>query len=299
MYPEDSGVRPSTDPVRDNPAVSGEAMFLAQLALIDRVIAFVCRRNHLTSADAEDFASHARLRLMDDDYAVLRKFQGRSSLKTFLTITLQRVFYDYRIAAWGKWRPSAEAGRRGAVAILLERLIGRDGHTFEEAFEIITVNHRVTVSRADLERMAAALPPRTKRRMEQDDLLEALPSGDAADGAAIEDERRRAAARITLALQAQLDSLPAQDRLMLRLRFEDGRTVAQIAAILRIEQKPLYRRLDRLLRELRDGLEDRGVSRAEVKELLGDAPVEMPDERAGGETDGGRPSISRGAEPWP
>jgi DNA-directed RNA polymerase specialized sigma24 family protein len=112
VYPEDSGVRPSTDPIRDSPALSGEAIFLAQLALIDRVIAFVCRRNHLNATDAEDFASHARLRLMDDDYAVLRKFQGRSSLKTFLTITLQRMFYDYRIAAWGKWRPSAEAPRR-------------------------------------------------------------------------------------------------------------------------------------------------------------------------------------------
>ena len=292
-------MRPSTDPIRDSPAVSGEAIFLAQLALIDGVIAFVCRRNHLTSADAEDFASHARLRLMDDDYAVLRKFQGRSSLKTFLTITLQRMFYDYRIAAWGKWRPSAEAARRGTVAILLERLTGRDGHTFEEAFEIITVNHRVTVSRAELERMAAALPPRMKRRMEQEDILEALPSGDAADEAAIDDERRRAAARISLALQAQLGSLPAQDRLMLRLRFEDGRTVAQIATILRLEQKPLYRRLERLLRELRTGLEESGVSREEVKELLGDALIEMPDGGPGGETGGDRPSISRGAEPWP
>ena len=227
-------MQPSTDPTRDGPAVSGEAIFLAQLALIDRVIAFVCRRNHLNATDAEDFASHARLRLMDDGYAVLRKFQGRSSLKTFLTITLQRVFYDYRIAAWGKWRPSAEAGRRGAVAILLERLIGRDGHTVEEAFEIITVNHRVDVSRADLERMAAALPPRTRRRMEQEDILEGLPSGDAADEAAIEDERRGAAARIALALEALLGSLPAQDRLILRLRFEDGRTVSQMAAILRL-----------------------------------------------------------------
>ena len=135
--------------------------------------------------------------------------------------------------------------------------------------------------------------------MEHEDILEALPSGDAADEAAIEGERRRAAARIALALEAQLGSLPAQDRLMLRLRFEDGRTVSQMAAIMRLEQKPLYRRLERLLRELRTGLEDRGVSRAEVQELLGDALIEVPGGGSGGETGGGRPSISRGAEPWP
>jgi hypothetical protein len=84
----------------DGSATSGEALFLANLDLIDRIIGFVCRRHYLNAADAEDFASHARLELMVDEYAVLRKFQGRSSLKTFLSITLQRIFFDYRIAAW-------------------------------------------------------------------------------------------------------------------------------------------------------------------------------------------------------
>ena len=40
---------------------------------------------------------------------------------------------DWRNARWGKWRPSAEARRQGALATHLERLMRRDGLTFEEA----------------------------------------------------------------------------------------------------------------------------------------------------------------------
>jgi RNA polymerase sigma factor (sigma-70 family) len=272
-------------------------MFLAQLELIDRVIGFVCRRNHLNAADAEDFASHARLKLMDDGYAILRKFQGRSSLKTFLSITLQRLFYDYRIAAWGKWRPSAEARKRGPVAVLLEQLLGRDGHTFEEALEILTVNHRVTETRVDLERIAASLPPRVKRRVEREEALAGIPSRESADDAANEDERRQAAGRVGRALQDLLASMPAQERLILRLRFEDGRTVADIAGMLRLDQKGLYRRLERLFRDLRSGLEGRGVTAEEVSSLMGDALIDLA--AAVPETGGGRPSIPRGADAWP
>lgn len=297
MHPDEPGVRPSTRP----PGVpaSGEAIFLAQLDLIDRVIGFVCRRNHLNAADAEDFASHARLKLMQDDYAILRKFQDRSSLKTFLGVTLQRVFLDYRIAAWGKWRPSADARRRGPLAILLERLVARDGHSLDEAYELITTNHRVAASRAELERLAACLPVRTRRRFEPEDALANVASGDSAEEEAIERDRRAAAVRIGAALQALLAALPAQDRLIVRLRFEDGQTVAAIATMLRLDQKSLYRRLDRLLRDLRAGLEARGVSAAEVTDLLGDGPLEVERGAAAPETGPGRPSIARGADTWP
>ena len=40
---------------------------------------------------------------------------------------IQRLFLDARIAKWGKWRPSVSARRLGGVAVLLERLLTRDG----------------------------------------------------------------------------------------------------------------------------------------------------------------------------
>ncbi len=127
---------------------SCERLFLSQLALIDAVTAFIARRHHLSATDAEEFAAHVRLRILEDDYATLRKFEERSSLKTYLTTVIQRWFLDDRTARWGKWRPSAEAKRLGPLAILVERLMVRDGMTFDEACTVLETNHGVTVGRA-------------------------------------------------------------------------------------------------------------------------------------------------------
>src|SRR5260221_10151464 len=125
----------------------GEALFLSQLDLIERVIRFVSSRQHLSASDADDFASHVKLKLIEADYAVFRKFQGRSSLRTYLTIVIERLFLDYRISAWGKWRASAQAKRGGQGAGLLEQLLVRDGYGFEQACELLTTNHRISCGR--------------------------------------------------------------------------------------------------------------------------------------------------------
>jgi RNA polymerase sigma factor for flagellar operon FliA len=276
--------------------VDGEAIFLAELSLIEQVISFVCRRNHVAGADAEDFASHVRLKLLENNYSVLRKFQERSSLKTYLSITIQRLFLDYRNAAWGKWRPSTAARRLGPTAVLLEQLLVRDGHTFEQACEVLITNHRVNASRQELEDLYARLPIRTRRRIESDDVLVDWPLGLPPEDLVEDRDQQQAAHRLRVTLQRLLRDLGAQDRLILALRFEDGRSVAAISTLLGLEQKPLYRRLERLLTRLREGLEANGVDAAEVSDLL-DAPVARfgwgAFDRGKTET---RPSVQKGAD---
>src|SRR5688500_874704 len=102
--------------------MSSRFLFEENLDAIERAIARVCGEARLTGANAEDFASSARLALLSDDCAILRKFEGRSSLPTYLTIVVRRLFYDARRAE-GRWYPSAEAQRRGPAAVQLERLI--------------------------------------------------------------------------------------------------------------------------------------------------------------------------------
>ena len=114
-----------------------ETFFLDNLALIDRVTAFVCRKYSLTGAEAEDFTASVKLKLIEDDYAILRKFEHRSSFPTYLTIVIQRQYLDQKIHEWGKWRPSKRAREKGDAAIFLERLVSRDGLEMREALEIL------------------------------------------------------------------------------------------------------------------------------------------------------------------
>lgn len=104
---------------------------------IEAVLAFICRRHRLAPDDGDEFSSWARLRLIDDECAVLRKFRGASSLRTYLVSVVLHLFQDWRNAQWGRWRPSVLARQLGPVAIELEKLVSRDGRDYEEAVETL------------------------------------------------------------------------------------------------------------------------------------------------------------------
>jgi RNA polymerase sigma factor for flagellar operon FliA len=248
-----------------------EQEFVTHLPLIERVTAFVVRRHHLSPAEAEEFASQVKLHLFKDECAVLRKYQGRGSLRTYLTTVVIRLCLDFRIAAWGKYRPSAEAKRAGSVAVLFERLTVRDGHSMDEAYEILATNHGLAITRRELENLAARLPSaRVGHRFESDDALTHRPSPmPSPEDEVVEEERVAAETRRTQALRAAIAELDTQDRLILALHYRDGHKVSEIAALLRLEQKPLYRRLDRLLGQLRQRLQEEGFQSPVGLEPLG------------------------------
>jgi RNA polymerase sigma factor for flagellar operon FliA len=58
--------------------------------------------------------------------------------------------------------------------------------------------------------------------------------------------------------------LAAQDRLILKMRFQDNCQVADIARALQLEAKPLYRHIDKLLVTLRRTLEGEGLTSADL-----------------------------------
>ena len=265
---------------RSGDPTGGEALFVSQLPLIERVIAFVSSREHLAPSEIDDFSSSATLRLIENDYAILRAYQGRSSLRTYLTVVIRRLLLDYRAKLWGKWRPSADARRGGALAIHLERLLVRDGYTLSEAYELLTTTYGVRVSRQEIDRLAATLPVRERRRFEDETALFAVASQDSPPDAALEDaERSEAAGQVHLALLRALGGFAQQDRLVLTLRFIDGRSVAAIAAALKLDQKKLYRRIGSLLQQLRSALEAQGVDALAVRNILATHadPVETAD----------------------
>jgi RNA polymerase sigma factor (sigma-70 family) len=245
-------------------------LFQSQLPLIEGVIRFIARRHRLAEPDAEEFASQVRLKLIVDDYQVLRGFRERSSLRTYLSTVVERLFLDYRIRQWGKWRPSAEARRAGELAVRLEALLHKDGVPFEEAVEVLLVTERVSSTRAEIEALRARLPHRTPRRIVGDDALGDLPvSGATAESAVLAREAAAVATRTRAALAVALNDLAPQDQIVLRLHFAEGLTIADVARALHVEQKPLYRQLERSLASLRTSLEAQGVRSEVVTEWLG------------------------------
>lgn len=263
-------------------------IYLAHRELIEDAIAALCRRRRLAPDQAEEFASDARLHLIKDDCAVLRNFEGRSSIRTFVFAVLSHLFLDWRNARWGKWRPSAEARRLGPLAVKLETLVARDRFSLDEACEMLRTNHGITAPRADLEAMAARFPQRPRRSFTQDDALEeyAAPGG-WSDAGVLQASAAATAEQARHALSEALQELETQDRLILEMRYTDGHRIQDIARLLGLEPKPLYRRIERLLAELRRGLEARGVTAAEAIDAIEQqgflCDAEQPDGESRGE----------------
>ena len=245
-----------------------EQQFLESLSYIDRVVAAIARRHALDRAEAEEFAAWARARLVDDDYAVFRKFGGRSSLTTYLTVVLANLFRDYRNARWGRWRPSAAAKRLGSTAMRLEELLYRDNLPRREAMNVLR-SRDPSLDERKLARIVAEMPPHYPVRevgLDAQGVPPRLPvtaPPDAFDPPVVELERT---------VNQVMAELPAEDALLLRMRYWDELSVADIARTLGLEQKSLYRRLDAIGARLRKALEARGIDRRFIAEML--APAE-------------------------
>lgn len=234
--------------------------YLESLPFIQAAVRQLARQYRMSADEVDECVAEARLRLLEHNYEVLRKFEGRSSLRTYLTTVVTRLFLDRRVKAWGKWRPSAEARRLGPTAIALERLTTRDQLSLDQAIDTLLARGE-TMTEAALRSMAEHLPHRIIRRVEDTRALEDVPSfGPSSDHLVADADAAALTRQAQAALYGALRNLSARERLMLRLRFEQGSTVAHISRVLHEPQKALYRQFERLLGALREDLVGKGIS---------------------------------------
>jgi len=274
-----------------NPPMNARHLFEDNLEVIERSIAQVCRHLRLHGADAEDFASCARLALLADDCAILSKFEGRSSLFNYVAIVVRRLFFSQKRSE-GRWHPSAEAMRHGEAAMTLDRLLNYERRPLAEALAVTKVRHPDADVRK-LEAIAAALPDRAPRLR----LVPVLEGDeDRFAGAAAADDRVMAADldkrsdRTGRAVQEAFAAMTAQDRVVLRLRFAKGMSIADIARALGVEQRPLYRRVEALLTDLRKALVRVGIDGSDAADLIAAAGDRLNFGPAFGKTSDSQPS---------
>ncbi|HVR38931.1 MAG TPA: hypothetical protein VMU84_07525 [Thermoanaerobaculia bacterium] len=245
--------------------------------MIDRIVAVVARRARLHGADAEDFASDVRVHLMADDYAVLRKYEGRASLASFLSVVVQRLLCDERTRRFGRWHPSAEAERMGDAGVQLEKLISRDHRSLEEALPIVLAAHP-SLSASDIEAIAKRLPVRVSRPRAipiDDTPTDTFVAFDRADERALEADARVLAQRTSTTIRETLGAMSAEDRMILRFHFGSGMSLADVSRMMRLPQRPLYRRVDTMLERLRRACVTAGLDARSVRDLIGSTMHDM------------------------
>ena len=262
---------------------------LAQnLPLIGRIIASVCRRRAVYEDDAEDVRQEVLLRLAADDCAALGRLRDEGSIRTFVCAAATNLILDAIRGRKGRWRPSAVARSLGVTAMTLERLLFRDGWDYEQAARKL-VAEGVPESRAELDAIRARLPDRPARQLVGEEALADYGDRDGVEEKVEEREREEVLARFRRAWERSGGKLEAEERFILKRLFLSGRTVAQVAGELGVEQRPLYRRRDRILGGLREELEAEGLGWEEVSRLMGWEKLDLGWHDEGGATGVERP----------
>jgi RNA polymerase sigma factor (sigma-70 family) len=242
-------------------------LLVQHLDQIERIVRLVARRRRLSAFDADEFAGVVRFKLVADDFAILRKFQGRSALTTYLTVVIDRLCLDFCVAKWGKWRPSASARRLGAVATLLEQLIVREGITFDEAVGTLQTNHGVTETREQLHDILLQLPTRTSRHPAYEPFDAVDPNGVTNPGAHHPDDYL-IVERVQAALATALTELTDDDRQIVTLHYDVGLPLVQVARALDLEARRLSRRLDDIIERLRAAMLRQGVDADDIARVI-------------------------------
>ena len=246
-----------------------QRLLLDHLDLVDQIVRTIGRRRHLSAAEQDDFASFVSFRLVDDNYAILRKFQNRSTLWTYLATVIERLSLDFCAEKWGRWRPSAMADRLGHVAVLLERLVTRDSHTIEEAMEIVRTNHNVALTHAELRRLWDQLPVRVRTTEVGEEAAAAVSSADRSESFVDDADRRKRIERLQRALATAFAQIAMQDRVLIALRFDQDLSMVEIAKLTGSSVPTLHRRLDKSVKQLRLALTAAGFDPREVANLIG------------------------------
>jgi len=265
---------PATPPMRS--AADCREWIEANFPLLRHLVRLVCRTGGVRPCEEADFMGAVFVKLVDRDYAVLRQFDGRSSIRTFLYTVMRRHLLDWRDAKWGKWRPSARARQMGDAAVHLERLTLRDGFPVCDAVRILATQPQWGLSSSDLRGLHAQLPRRAAHRPQEVPLDPDVRSApDRADADVERRDLRCEARKAGADLTAVLAALNDDDRRLLRMRFQDDMSVADIALAIGCDPKRLYRRFGAVLRRLRARLEAHNLTRSNVRPLLGHPEVTL------------------------
>jgi RNA polymerase sigma factor for flagellar operon FliA len=215
-----------------------------------------------------DLQSDIQIKLLEDDYWVLRRWDRRASLKTYLGTVVYNVWHDRIRSEKGKIRVSKAARRLGPPAPELEMLL-REGLTLDEAYQVLKPRFP-GLSHSEAEAIAGQINPRPGPIFVSEDVAARLRARGPTGYKRLERLEKLAKKSKALALMHQiLSELPEEDRLLLLRAHAEGVKFSRIAKSQGIAQRPLYGRNERLLKKLRTDLEEAGIRWEDLSDVLG------------------------------
>ena len=236
---------------------------------IGRIVQSVCRRHKVFGDDAVDYSSEIMLKLMEDDCRALRVFKEESTIDTYLTTVINNRFRDLLRESTGRWRPSKRAKELGPAAVKLEELLYQHHYPFHEALEIMRTDQAMTLSEAEAKGILQELREREARPVTVEYDMQIADTRETPEQQYLRMERLAVETSLTEIVDDLRKRLPPEERLMLRMIYEDNLKVSVVARQLNMTRYEVERRLETIISSFRKELLQRGVNYGDVKEIMG------------------------------
>ncbi len=245
------------------------------LELISTIVRKICLRSAMQEADIEDIVSYTYERLIRNDYHIIRDFDGETLPQSYLVLVVTNICKDFFRMHSGRWRPSTKAKELGETACLLEKLLYRHQHSFEEAIEIIETQCRNTdspiPSRAELERIASQLKIRHRN-------ITVLPGDPHLTNIATSnpdyesnfrknqlDDRKKLLDQV---INQHRQKLGEEEQLILKLYFHENNNISTISKILNKSRYHIKKTIDKTLENFKHIILKNGFERSEIEEII-------------------------------
>lgn len=220
--------------------------------------------------------------LQKDDYHVLRQFKGNSQLSTYITAIIARQAVDLIRKKKGRSREKERAEKYGQTGLIIYEQVISQNRCVSDFYSQLTTQYGISAPLNELEKMAdyiegkkhihppSNLSPESNPAV-KDGLI--MHSEEGEDEIIIPDNRNnpenlvmeeQQTAKIEKAVKDILLELNGEERFLLKMRFptndkDKPGKVEQIASVLGISEKAVYKRITRLLEKCRDLLGQKGV----------------------------------------
>ncbi len=241
--------------------------------IIDQAIKCICHRHNLSEEEGEEFAAEARYKLVENDYKIVREFKGKSTLKTYLVTVINRLFIDKKRAEHGRWRASEKAKQIGEVAVKLDELLHKDNYSLDEAYQILRINYKIKLSEEELDSIFHKIDkertPRIKEESEEE-IASAIPDPGLMPDEEVEKGRIEKAAERLFTLVDEIScTLSENDRLALRMKFQDDHSISDISQCLGISRNDIEKRMKGILHEFKKRIvASEGINLHDVMEII-------------------------------
>ncbi len=248
------------------------------LGLVDRLAA----RRFADPVLADEAVVYVLEKLQAPGANQLQGFSGRAQFSTYLGSVVRRLFEDFSRSKFGRLRPPAWIARLGGRWLLLYRLLCMERLSLVEALSTLE-NHQAVQGFDDEEAACQILSEvtdcgklRGDEQLTADGNVEHLAQSHSGNG--LEDKERDLLFAVIFrellgeqAPPAALDdsfhkilagsiAMTSEERLLLKLCFQDDLSVSEAARLLQISVHKAHGQLRRLLQRLRDDLSKAGLA---------------------------------------